>query len=140
MHRFSEQGALIASWGQPGKVSPGEFHLPHSLLVSDDKVYVCDRENHRIQVFDMSGEYLEMWTDIQRPMDISADSDGMLYVSEGRVNDGPARVSVLDTAGGVLARFDCRGPGHGSWVDSQGNIYVGLGDVGGIDKFARQRS
>ena len=140
VHRFSEQGALIASWGQPGKVSPGEFHLPHSLLVSDDKVYVCDRENHRIQVFDMSGEYLEMWTDIQRPMDISADSDGMLYVSEGRVNDGPARVSVLDTAGGVLARFDCRGPGHGSWVDSQGNIYVGLGDVGGIDKFARQRS
>jgi hypothetical protein len=47
---------------------------------------------------------------------------------------------VLDTTGGVLARFDCRGPGHGSWVDSQGNIYVGLGDVGGIDKFARQRS
>jgi DNA-binding beta-propeller fold protein YncE len=138
VHRFTWDGQLKKSWGEPGKTAPGQFHLPHSLIVAHEKVYVCDRENHRIQVFDMDGKFLELWTDIQRPMDISVDRDGMLYVSEGSVNNSSARVSILDTAGKVLSRFDCRGPGHGSWVDSHGDIYVGLNNPGGVDKFVRQ--
>ena len=138
VHRFTWDGQLKKSWGEPGKTAPGQFHLPHSLIVAHEKVYVCDRENHRIQVFDMDGKFLELWTDIQRPMDISVDRDGMLVVSEGSVNNSSARISILDTAGKVLSRFDCRGPGHGSWVDSRGDIYVGLNNPGGIDKFVRQ--
>jgi DNA-binding beta-propeller fold protein YncE len=138
VHRFTWDGQLKKSWGEPGKTAPGQFHLPHSLIVAHDKVYVCDRENHRIQVFDLDGKFLELWTDIQRPMDISMDRDGMFVVSEGNVNNSSARISILDTAGKVLSRFDCRGPGHGSWVDSHGDIYVGLNNPGGIDKFVRQ--
>jgi DNA-binding beta-propeller fold protein YncE len=138
VHRFTWDGELKKSWGEPGKTAPGQFHLPHSLIVAHEKVYVCDRENHRIQVFDLDGKFLELWTDIQRPMDISVDRDGMLVVSEGNVNGSSARISILDTAGKVLSRFDCRGPGHGSWVDSHGDIYVGLNNPGGIDKFVRQ--
>jgi DNA-binding beta-propeller fold protein YncE len=138
VHRFTWDGQLKKSWGEPGKTAPGQFHLPHSLVVAHEKVYVCDRENHRLQVFDLDGKFLELWTDIQRPMDISVDRDGMLVVSEGSVNNSSARISILDTAGKVLSRFDCRGPGHGSWVDSHGDIYVGLNNPGGIDKFVRQ--
>ncbi len=139
VHRFSGLGELKASWGEPGKTGPGRFHLPHSLVVTDDeRVIVCDRENHRIQVFDLNGEFISIWDDIQRPMDISQDLDGMFHVSEGPVDGSSARVSVLDHDGGVLSRFDCRGPGHGSWVDSHGDIYVGLGNPGGVDKFVRQ--
>jgi len=138
VHRFTWDGQLKKSWGEPGKTAPGQFHLPHSLVVAHEKVYVCDRENHRIQVFDLEGKFLELWTDIQRPMDISVDRDGMLVVSEGSVNNSSARVSILDTAGKVLSRFDCRGPGHGSWVDAHGDIYVGLNNPGGVDKFVRQ--
>ena len=138
VHRFTWDGQLKKSWGEPGKTAPGQFHLPHSLIVAHEKVYVCDRENHRIQVFDLDGKFLELWSDIQRPMDISVDRDGMLVVSEGNVNGSSARISILDTAGKVLSRFDCRGPGHGSWVDSHGDIYVGLNNPGGIDKFVRQ--
>ena len=139
VHRFSGRGELKASWGEPGKTGPGRFHLPHSLLVTgDERVIVCDRENHRIQVFDLNGEFLAIWDDIQRPMDISQDRDGMFHVSEGPVDGSSARVSVLDHDGKVLSRFDCRGPGHGSWVDSHGDIYVGLGNPGGVDKFVRQ--
>jgi len=138
VHRFTWDGQLKKTWGEPGKTAPGQFHLPHSLIVAHDKVYVCDRENHRIQVFDLDGKFLELWTDIQRPMDISMDRDGMFVVSEGNVNNSSARISILDTAGKVLSRFDCRGPGHGSWVDSHGDIYVGLNNPGGIDKFVRQ--
>jgi DNA-binding beta-propeller fold protein YncE len=138
VHRFSPDGHLKFSWGEPGKTAPNQFHLPHSLLVHDGHVYVCDRENHRLQVFNTDGQYLTMWTDIQRPMDISVDTEGVLYVSEGSVDGSSARVSVLAPEGEVLARFDCRGPGHGSWVDSHGDIYVGLSNPGGVDKFVRQ--
>lgn len=139
VHRFTWDGQLQQSWGEPGKSAPGEFHLPHSLLVAHQRLYVCDRENHRIQLFTLDGAQLDVWTDIQRPMDISVDAEGMLYVSEGSVSGSSARISVLDPDGKVLARFDCRGSGHGSWVDAHGDIYVGLGDPGGVDKFVRQR-
>ena len=137
VHRFSPDGELRRSWGEPGKTGPSQFHLPHSLLVHDGRVYVCDRENHRLQVFGTDGQHLTTWTDIQRPMDISVDAEGVLYVSEGPVEGSLPRVSVLTTDGAVLARFACRG-GHGSWVDSRGDIYVGLNDLGGVDKFVRQ--
>ena len=139
VHRFSTEGQLKKSWGEPGKTSPNHFHLPHSLVVAKDgKVYVCDRENHRIQVFSADGEFLAMWDDIRRPMDISIDQEGMFHVSEGVVDNSSARFSVLDDTGKVLARFDVRGSGHGSWVDSHGDIYVVVPEPGGVDKLVRQ--
>ena len=76
VHRFSKDGQLKASWGEPGKGGPNQFHLVHSLIVDkDDRVVVCDRQNHRIQLFTLDGEFLEIWDDIKRPMDISVDQD-----------------------------------------------------------------
>jgi DNA-binding beta-propeller fold protein YncE len=138
VHRFDPEGHLKYSWGQPGKTGRGEFHLPHSLVLHEGLLYVCDRENHRLQVFTTEGEHVSTWTDIQRPMDISVDPEGSLVVSEGSVKNSSARVSVLDREGNVLSRFNCRGPGHGSWVDSHGDIYVGLSNPGGVDKFVRR--
>ena len=142
VHRFSSEGRLKYSWGEPGKTGHGQFHLPHSLLIHQGLVYVCDRENHRIQVFTTEGEHISTWTDIQRPMDISIDRNGILYVSEGSTVEGStARICVLDLEGNVLARFSYRGSGHSSWVDSHGDIYVGLGTTspGGVDKYVRRR-
>jgi DNA-binding beta-propeller fold protein YncE len=136
VHRFSNDGQLKKSWGVPGKSGPNEFHLPHSLLIDGDNVVVCDRENDRIQVFDLDGDFKEIWDDIQRPMDISMDTDGNYMVSEGQ-RDNSARISILDKKGGVLSRFECRGSGHGSWIDSRGDIYLaGIPDA--IDKYVRQ--
>ena len=136
VHRFSSEGELKQSWGEPGKAGPNHFHLPHSLLVDGDRVIVCDRENHRIQLFSLDGEFLEVWDDIQRPMDISKDPEGNYLVSEGQV-DSAARISILDNSGSVLSRFECRGSGHGSWIDSRGDIYL-AGLTGAIDKYVRQ--
>ena len=138
VHRFAGDGRLIASWGEPGKTDPNQFHLPHSLLVGQDgKVYVCDRENSRIQVFSAEGEYLTMWTDIQRPTDVSVDRDGVFYVSELALDGSPSRVSVLDGAGKVLSRWDSRSA-HGLWADSRGDIYLALTGDKSVDKYVRQ--
>ena len=76
VHRFSPTGELKRSWGTPGG-GPGEFYLPHGIAVSaDGRVFVCDRENDRIQIFSPDGEYLSEWTDTQRPTHIVFDAAG----------------------------------------------------------------
>jgi DNA-binding beta-propeller fold protein YncE len=138
VHRFSPDGRLVMSWGQPGKTAPNHFHLPHSLVVDrDGTVYVCDRENSRIQVFSADGQFLTMWTDLRRPLDISIDRDGIFYISEGAVNGLSARISLLDKQGTVVARWDSLSA-HGSWVDAHGDIYLALGARARVDKYVRQ--
>ena len=137
VHRFNSDGRLINSWGQPGKTEPGEFHLVHSLLIDPEgKVYVCDRENSRVQVFSPEGEYITMWTDMQRPLDISIDSEGIFYTSERPTETGPAQMSVLDGDGKVLERFPCISA-HGSWVDANGDLSLSLGAEKSVDKYVR---
>ena len=137
VHRFSAAGDLISSWGEPGKGGPNQFHLPHSLVVGDNgNVYLCDRENSRVQVFSPDGEYITMWTDMQRPLDISIDSEGIFYTSERPTETGPAQMSVLDGDGKVLERFPCISA-HGSWVDAHGDLYLSLGAEKSVDKYVR---
>lgn len=134
VHRFSADGRLIDSWGSPGKHAPGEFHLPHSLWIDErGEVYVCDRENNRIQVFSPSGKYLTHWEDIHRPTDIYMDAQDIVYIS-----DLKPTVTIMDKKGTVIARWDSP-MGHGLWVDPEGDIY--LADVMGkrITKYVRQR-
>jgi DNA-binding beta-propeller fold protein YncE len=143
VHHFDSAGSLRTSWGEPG-AEPGHFNIPHSVLVlPDERVLVCDRENNRIQIFDLEGQFLTQWTDFARPDDVCADGDGNLYVAElgeqvalfpfmtqpwgqNRV----ARVSVLDSRGRVQMRWGEDPNGvrfvapHGIAVDRHGNVYV----------------
>ena len=149
VHRFSADGQLKHSWGQPGKSGPYDLHLPHSVLVTDNgQVYVCDRENHRIQVYDSEGSHLASWDNVRRPMDIAVDSDGSFYVAEvyveqdrlGRLDllpEGEHRVSVLDENGALLCRWDAA-LAHGIWVDGQGDIYLALPNALSVHKYVRQ--
>lgn len=145
IHRFSASGELLQSWGEPGD-GPGQFHLPHSVWAhTDGRVFVCDRENDRIQIFSPMGELLTIWTNVTRPGDLFIDRDERVYVGEmawdavGQSMAGrawpearAAQVSVRDLNGNVLAHWggpDPCTPGsfaspHGLWVDSHGDIYV----------------
>ena len=126
VHRFTLDGTLLDSWGQPGKTGPGEFHVPHGVWVhTDGRVFVADRENNRIQIFDPEGNYLEQWLNLARPCDIYIDGDEAVYVPE---LDG--FMTILDIEGDILARWGSpveveHGQGaHAVWVDSHGDIYV----------------
>jgi DNA-binding beta-propeller fold protein YncE len=145
IHRFSAEGELLTSWGQPGS-GPGEFRTPHSIWVLDDgRVLVADRQNERIQVFDGEGTYLTEWNDVQRPQDLYVDGAGLIYVAElawavgelsyktGRVSEYvPGRLTILDPEGNCLTRWstpDLHAPGaivaaHGLCVDREGSIYL----------------
>lgn len=146
VHRFAADGTFRASWGEPGS-GPGQFRLPHGLCITpDERVLVADRENDRIQVFSLDGDFLAQWNEIRRPTAVSFDRDGFIYVAQiaspvgheswvyGRTTEPiPAAVIVLDSAGRVEFRIGDHGnpcaagnflAPHGLAVDSEANLYV----------------
>ena len=67
MVHFDKNGNFIKSWGKLG-TEPGEFSLPHAIaLDSKGRLYVADRNNVRIQVFDQNGNFFDQWRNIVVP-------------------------------------------------------------------------
>ena len=142
VQKFSPEGEHIRSWGERGK-GPGEFALLHNIWVDkDSRVFICDRENDRIQIFDDQGNFLEQWTDLSAPGDIWVKDDIVYVVEQG----SGTRISIWTLAGKLLTRWSGReGPGkgtlvsgHGICVDSQGSIYVAeIGEGKRVQKFQR---
>lgn len=129
IHKFSSAGQLQFSWGEPGG-KHGEFRLPHSVrLDSKGRVFVVDRENHRVQIFDPTGKYLTEWTDFVRPTDLFIGRDNLVYVSELC-----RRVGIFTIDGELLCRWGNTSSKledavfvapHTVAADSHGDIYVG---------------
>ena len=118
VHRFSADGEYIASFGSPGR-GPGQFLVPHSIRVSQDgRVYVADRENHRVQVFTAEGEFLSEWTDFKCPMGVHIDANQIVYVT-----DQIPRISLYTLDGELLSRGRTFEGMHQVYTDSQGSIY-----------------
>ncbi len=140
IHKFSPEGKLLLSWGEPG-AGTGQFKTPHEVWVDKQShVWVSDRENNRVQIFDDSGKFLSQWTDFTRPTDVFIDDKDIVYVTEfGRrppeVGTGIPRVSIFTIGGKLLARWgnewkknvatDLFVAPHAVVADSQGSIYVG---------------
>lgn len=140
IHKFSPEGKLLLSWGEPGS-QPGQFKTPHGIWIDKSgRVWISDRENNRIQIFDLNGKFLDQWTDFKQPCNIWIDGEGTVYVVELQ-----KRVSILSRDGKLLARFGAEEKDrnkalfapHGVAVDSKGNLYVGevsYGSDGVVDR------
>jgi len=142
VHKFSADGELLLSWGRQG-TGPGEFALLHNIWVDkNSRVFICDRENGRIQLFDDQGAYLEEWTDLLSPGDLWIQDDVVYVIEQG----GRCGVSIWTLDGDLITRWrGSEGPGkgtlsagHGICVDSQGSIYVTeIGSAQRVQKFQR---
>jgi DNA-binding beta-propeller fold protein YncE len=143
VHKFSPDGKLLFSWGEPGN-GPGQFYLVHNLVCDDAGwVYVTDRENSRVQVFDGNGKFETQWINMTRPngIDRGKGPEKLFYVGEGGPvgsnrdfpNLGPSLL-VLNAEGERIAKIGTLPSGHdadrflschGLAVDSHDDVYLG---------------
>ncbi|MBI1324446.1 6-bladed beta-propeller [bacterium] len=150
--KFDAQGQFVKAWGKKG-TAPGEFDLPHSIaLDSKGRLYVADRSNGRVQVFDFEGTFLAEWAGKMMPWHIVVMPGDVIYVCGSSFMPKP-RLSIPGIPRGIppkdqiVATFDVTGrelerwtfpigrkPGQLEWVhamavDGEGNLY--LGDIRG---------
>ena len=131
VQKFSPEGKWLKSWGKFG-TGPGEFALVHGVEVDNDgRVYVADRENGRVQIFDGEGKYISEWRDMRLPGSIHI-VDDIAYVVEQGETAGAPRIDVFSLDGKLLSRWSNESEEeketlwlpHGIDTDSHGDIYV----------------
>jgi DNA-binding beta-propeller fold protein YncE len=141
VHRYDKHGKHILSWGTSG-TDEGEFSLPHNIaMFGDDAVLVCDRENHRVQVFSLEGEFRQTWHAHKAVAAFAGrGEDTNVYVAEqgpppvqhGVKNLGH-KIQIYDRQGKRVTKFGAELPGeapeqfnwlHSVSVDSEGSVYA----------------
>jgi len=150
--KFRADGTFLMSWGSDG-TGPGQFRLPHDIgMDSQGRVFVADRSNYRIQIFDQEGNYIDAWKQFGRPSGLYISPTDILYVADShswgdevRVDNEPYRkgIRVGSARTGevhyylpdleVMTRANSGGEGVGA--DAEGNIYSAVVRRLGVEKF-----
>ena len=136
--KFSKDGKYLMEWGKAG-TGPGEFHTVHGITIdARRRIYVGDRENARIQIFDENGKFLDQWTNIPHPYFLYMSADQHLWVGDGLVH----KIMKFDLDGRLLYSWGTFGrmPGflwgpHQLSVDKAGHLYVANAQGNNVAKF-----
>lgn len=138
--RYTRDGEYVRHWGKKG-TGDGEFDLVHDVAIDRrGRVYVADRANSRVQVFDGGGNYLGKWTGIGQPWGLYyASREDALYMCDG-LNNRVVKLNLDGQVQGVLGSFG-KASGkldfaHHLAVDSSGSIYVAEIKNWRVQKFA----
>jgi len=136
---FTADGTFVKSFGTNG-TAPGQFKVPHAIgLDSTGRLFVADRDNNRIQIFDQTGRFLDQWTAFGQPSGLFIDANDRLYVAaigpgSGLVI-GSARTGQVEQSLPIPAK-DLNGP-HLVTVDTRGTVYVADLLASDVRKFVR---
>ena len=137
--KYDKDGKYLFEWGKPGR-GPGEFNLVHGISIDVDRerIFVSDRSNSRIQVFDLGGKFIEAWNDIRSPYYLALSKDRHMVVSDGVTQ----KILKYDLDGRLLHSWGTFGPFPGGlWgvhqvsVDTEGSLYVAEVFNGRLQKF-----
>ncbi|MBM3779544.1 MAG: 6-bladed beta-propeller [Acidimicrobiia bacterium] len=137
--KFAADGTYLMEFGSRG-TGPGQFRTPHGLAIdARGRLYIADRSNDRIQVFDANGTFLQEWPNIGMPNYVAISADQQhAWVADGRNN----KILKYDLAGNLLDAWGTFGFGPGQiWcvhsfsTDSAGNFYTAEVFSGRAQKF-----
>ena len=137
--KYNSKGEYIMEFGSAG-AERGQFNEPHALAInSEGKLFVGDRHNSRVQIFDLEGNHIDQWTQFGRPSGVYIDKNDMMYVADSESNTGYQRnpgwergIRIGDSRTGWVSAFipdPNQGymPGtsvaEGVTADEDGNIY-----------------
>jgi len=136
--KFAKEGTFLKAWGNKGS-GPGEFDAPHAIAMdSQGRLFVGDRQNNRIQIFDQEGKFLDQWAQFSRPSGIFIDRNDNIYVADsesesvsknhdgwkrgirvGSAKDGSVTAFIPDPA----EKSNTTSAAEGVAADAMGNIY-----------------
>ena len=132
--KLSKEGKFIKAWGKEGK-APGEFDVPHGLAMdSQGRLFVADRANNRIQIFDQDGKFLAEWKQFGRPSGVFIDKNDIIYVADSQSSDktNPGfkqGIRIGSAKDGKVTAFIQEtvdvGALEGVAADDSGNVYGG---------------
>jgi DNA-binding beta-propeller fold protein YncE len=136
--KFDRDGRFLLEWGSKG-TGPGQFNSVHCVaLDARRRVYVADRNNNRVQIFDEFGKYLDEWPNIRDPNHLTVTRDQALWVTSGFGH----KLAKFDLEGRLLSHWGSYGafPGglndpHQISVDADGNLYVADSGNNRVQKF-----
>jgi streptogramin lyase len=151
--KFSRDGKFIMSFGSKGS-GPTEMDQPHALAMdSRGRLFVGDRANNRIQIYDQSGKLLDTWTQFSRPSGLYIDKQDMIYVADsesesvsrnhdgwkrgiriGSVKDGKVLYFIPDP----VEKATGTSAAEGVAVDAQGNVYGAEVGPRAVKKYVRK--
>jgi DNA-binding beta-propeller fold protein YncE len=140
--KFDSDGHYIKEWGREG-AAPGQFDVPHGLAMdSDGRLFVADRSNNRIQIFDQDGRFIAQLKQFGRPSGIYIDKNDVLYVadsqSDEKFNPGVQQGIRIGSArdGNVTGFIAVDGP-ESVAADDRGEIYCGFIAKQTLEKFVK---
>jgi DNA-binding beta-propeller fold protein YncE len=136
--KFSKDGKFIKTWGKKGS-DPGEMNSPHALAMdSRGRLFLGDRQNNRIEIFDQDGHYIDQWFQFSRPSGVFIDNSDKIYVADsesgsvaknhdgwkrgirvGRISDGVVTAFIPDP----VEKTTGTSAAEGVAADANGNIY-----------------
>ena len=142
--RFTKDGKFVKEWGSKGS-GPRQLSEPHTIAIdSRGRLFVGDRENNRIQIFDQDGTLLDEWRQFGRPSGIAITGDDRIYVADsesggrdtgahelpgikkgiriGSARDGSVTAFIEDSESLAVEHAGAEGVG----VDAEGNVYGGV--------------
>ena len=153
--KFSKDGRFLKAWGRKGS-APGEFDEPHDIFVggSQARVYVADRGNKRIQVFDLEGNFIAAWTQFGTPSSVFVGKDDSIYVGAsfpdpavkkgelrgivvGNAKDGSLKAFIPDPAD--PDKLDVGTTASGIAADDAGSIYAADVAAHNLRKYVKVR-
>jgi len=159
--KYSADGKFIKAWGKLGS-EPGDFNEPHDINIGGSKgyVYVADRRNNRVQVFDQDGNLVAAWKQFGQPSSVYVDKHDNLYVGSTYQSSGSLfgpttapndRAIVIGNAitgelkylipdpGDLTKMTDTGTSASGIASDDQGNIYVADVGFNNLRKYVKVR-
>jgi peptidylamidoglycolate lyase len=141
--KFDKSGKFLMAWGQkgtpPNETRPSYMNTVHAVSIGKNRrLYISDRSNSRVQVFDENGKFLDVWPNVRRPYSFLLTEDQHLWVADGVTQ----KFLKFDLNGKLLYAWGTFGafPGgfwgvHQFHTDSEGNLYTADVHVGRPQKF-----
>lgn len=137
--KFDSAGQYLTEWGGTG-TGAGQLNVPHALAMdSKGRLFVADRGNSRLQIFEQDGTWIDTWTQFGRPSGLYIDKNDVLYSADSESNTGPGRnpgwyrgIRIGSTETGFVSAFipdPNSGSANGTSVaegvtaDEAGNVY-----------------